>query len=155
HDHFRALDDLVRREGGSLIKTVWEGACFVFTEPVAAVRAALAMRGLDEPQLRIAVHRGSAIVATINDHLDYFGSTVTATARLLAASAADSGARQPRIVLSDAVAGDPHVVEAVSRAAAKLGARPRIVSIGSLDRSSFACQLEFVEPEDQPIAGLV
>jgi serine/threonine protein kinase/class 3 adenylate cyclase len=114
HEHFRRLESLIRREGGSLFKTVGEGACAVFTEPVMAIRAALAIRQLDEPDLRVAVHRGPAMVATINDHLDYFGSTVNATFHLLDALPAAAATLGPRVVVSDSIARDPQVVAAVS-----------------------------------------
>lgn len=129
HEHFRQLDNLIRREGGSLIKTVGEGTCAVFTEPVMALRTALAMRDLEEPNLRIAVHRGPAMAATINDHLDYFGSTVNATFQLLESlppPSATPGAEpsRPRIVVSDAIARDPQVATAVSQSAQPLQLKP-------------------------------
>ncbi len=124
HEHFRRLDGLIRREGGSLVKTVAEGACAVFTEPVMAIRAALAIRELDEPQLRVAVHRGPAMVATINDHLDYFGSTVSITAQLLDALPTPQASSRPRIIVSDSIASDPQVVTAVSRAQHHLHLKP-------------------------------
>ncbi len=124
HDHFRKLDAILRREGGSLIKTVGEGARAVFTEPVMAIRAALAIRELDEPNLRVAVHRGSAMVATINDHLDYFGSTVSTTAQLLNAPPISTASSRPRIVVSDSIAGDAAVIAVISQAANRLHLKP-------------------------------
>src|SRR5262249_20331251 len=86
HEQFRFLTECVRREGGALVKTVGEGVVAVFAEPVAAVRAALqaARRRLAANQLRtrVAVHRGPALAATINDHLDYFGTTVSLSMQL-------------------------------------------------------------------------
>ena len=115
---------MIRREGGSLFKTVGEGACAVFTEPVMAIRAALAMRELDEPGLRVAVHRGPAMVATINDHLDYFCSTISATAHLLDALPTAAASSRPRIAVSDSIARDPQVVTAVSGAQNHLHLKP-------------------------------
>ncbi len=85
HEYFRAVDSIIRREGGALIKTVDEGIFAAFTDPVGAVQAALAIppaiANLHDSagkhlRLRVGVHRGSAMVATLNDHLDYFGTTV-------------------------------------------------------------------------------
>src|SRR5262249_51037887 len=45
HEHFHGLRDRVRAEGGALVKTVGEGAVAAFTDPAAAVRAALALAG--------------------------------------------------------------------------------------------------------------
>src|SRR5207302_8860733 len=42
HEHFRLLNDCIRREGGALVKTLGEGIVAAFTDPVAAVRAAVA-----------------------------------------------------------------------------------------------------------------
>jgi class 3 adenylate cyclase len=49
------------------------------------------------------VHAGSSVVVTLNDRLDYFGSTVNMAARLQNQSLAGD------IVLSRAVADDPAV----------------------------------------------
>ena len=88
-EQFRLIDATIRREGGALIKTVHEGTVSAFSDPAAAVRAALDLpgallggektRGLS---LRIGVHRGSAMVATLNGHLDYFGTTVSVASGL-------------------------------------------------------------------------
>ncbi|MBS0266622.1 MAG: adenylate/guanylate cyclase domain-containing protein, partial [Planctomycetes bacterium] len=114
HEHFRQLEEIVRREGGSLYKTIGEGTCAVFTSPLPAVRAAIAMRQLPEPQLRVALHRGPALVATINDRLDYFGATVNTASQLLEALPRSESRKHPRILVSQAIAGDPDVIRIVS-----------------------------------------
>ena len=53
--------------------------------------------------LKLGVHVGPSVVVTLNDRLDYFGSTVNMAARLQGQS--DGG----DIVLSRAVADDPAV----------------------------------------------
>jgi class 3 adenylate cyclase len=108
HEHFRRLRDRVRGEGGALVKTVGEGAVAAFTDPAAAVRAALALPDLlppDAPGLRprAGVHRGAALAATVNDHLDYFGAAVRQALALPAL------ARGGELVLTEATAGDPQV----------------------------------------------
>jgi serine/threonine protein kinase/class 3 adenylate cyclase len=110
HECFRLLDERIRQEGGALVKTVGEGVVAVFSEPVAAVRAALDLprllargEGTRELRLRVGVHRGPALAATLNDHLDYFGSTVNQAAQL--ARLAGGG----DVMLTPAVAGDPQV----------------------------------------------
>jgi serine/threonine protein kinase/class 3 adenylate cyclase len=89
HEHFRLLADRIAHEGGAVIKTVHEGLIAAFSNPVAAIRAALALQSClksgettRELELRIGVHRGPAMAATINDHLDYFGRTVRAAMAL-------------------------------------------------------------------------
>ena len=55
--------------------------------------------------LKVGVHAGPSVVVTLNDRLDYFGSTVNMAARLQGQSAGGD------IVLSRAVADDPAVQE--------------------------------------------
>jgi len=111
HEHFRVLDNCIRGEGGALVKTVGEGLFAAFVEPLSAVRAGLAMiealarhaatQGLG---LRLGIHRGAAMAATLNDHLDYFGSTVNLAAGL------PSHGRAGEMILSQVVAAEPEVL---------------------------------------------
>jgi serine/threonine protein kinase/class 3 adenylate cyclase len=110
HEHLRLLDEAIRLEGGALVKTVGEGVFAAFTDSAAAVRVALSLQqrlaqGANTKvlQIRVAVHRGSAMAATLNDHLDYFGATVHVATRLL------SEARPGEVLLSQAVANEPEV----------------------------------------------
>jgi serine/threonine protein kinase/class 3 adenylate cyclase len=111
HEHFRLLNDGIRGEGGAVVKTVGEGMIAVFNDSVAAVRAALAARAILAGQpttrglrLRAGVHRGPAMAATLNEHLDYFGTTVQLAGRLLQFAAGGE------LVLTPAVAGDAQVL---------------------------------------------
>ncbi len=54
---------------------------------------------------RVAVHRGPVMVATINDHLDYFGSTVSQASRLTRL------VRGGEMALTQEVASDPEAAE--------------------------------------------
>jgi class 3 adenylate cyclase len=112
HDYFRRLRECVAHEGGALVKTVGEGAVAAFPEPAAAVRAGLALYAqmakdeeLRKLRPRVGVHRGSAYVATVDDHLDYFGTAVSQALRL------PQLIRGGEMVLSLPVAGDPQVAE--------------------------------------------
>ena len=116
HEHFRLLDECIRQAGGALIKTVGEGVVAAFSEPVAAVRL-----GLDLPdqvlkkistrlgetgttlRLRLGIHQGPALAATLNDHLDYFGTTVNEAAQL------PQLIHGGEMLLTQTVAGDPNV----------------------------------------------
>ena len=112
HEHFQKLNDVVQREGGSLIKTLTDGIAAVFTEPLGAVRAGLAMRELAESDLSVAIHRGPAMVATLNDHLDYFGATVGTTEELLASAPQRDSFAQ--LVVSNSIAMDEAVAETIA-----------------------------------------
>ncbi len=113
--HFDVLKDAVANHRGAIVKTMGDAIMAVFTTPSDAVAAALAMhadlRGgtatsatrsfahVDTSTLRLkaAVHTGPCIAVTLNDRLDYFGSTVNIAARLVGLS------RGGDIVLSDSV----------------------------------------------------
>jgi eukaryotic-like serine/threonine-protein kinase len=110
HEQFRLLDACLRRHAGALIKTVNEGVVAAFSDPASAVEAALNLRPTlaggeltGQLKLRIAVHRGPALVATLNDHLDYFGTTISSAMRLPEYASSDAP------VVSTTVASDPRV----------------------------------------------
>jgi class 3 adenylate cyclase len=105
HGHYRKAEECVRREGGAVVKTAGEGVVAAFSEPAAAVRAGLDLLGADDPCPRVGVHRGPALAATLNGHLDYFGATVALAAQLPRAAAAGE------MVLTEPVAGDPRVAD--------------------------------------------
>ncbi len=110
HEHFRLLGDAIRQGGGAVVKTQGEGLVASFSDVTAAVRTAIELPGrlaADEGtrplRLRIGVHRGPALAATINDQLDYFGTTARQAAGTL------DHARGGELVLTRAVATDPEV----------------------------------------------
>lgn len=110
HEHFRLVRDRVAAGGGALVKTVGEGIVAAFPDAAVAVRAALELQGLLDAAeatrglcLRAGVHCGPALAATLNDHLDYFGTTVR-QALVLPALAPGGG-----LVLTRAVAAEPAV----------------------------------------------
>ncbi len=109
HGFFQAVGDAVKREGGAVVKTVGEGVLASFIDTEAAVRAALHLAGttVSGPEAglrpRVAVHRGPVMVATINDHLDYFGATVSRASRL------PQRVHGGEVVLTHPVASDPQV----------------------------------------------
>ena len=91
--HFERLHDITVRNGGAVVKTIGDAVMASFSEPVAAVKAAVAMlheiRGVGGAgdkglQLKIGIHRGACIAVTLNDRLDYFGQTVNVAARVQA-----------------------------------------------------------------------
>jgi class 3 adenylate cyclase len=105
-DHFALLAGIVRDHDGAVVKTIGDAVMASFGDPANAVRAALAMQAAiasHELVLKLGVHVGPSVVVTLNDRLDYFGSTVNMAARLQGQSAGGD------IVLSRAVADDPAV----------------------------------------------
>jgi class 3 adenylate cyclase len=105
-EHFALLASIVRDHDGAVVKTIGDAVMASFGDPAHAVKAALAMqtRIVDHDLvLKLGVHAGPSVVVTMNDRLDYFGSTVNMAARLQGQSAGGD------IVLSRAVADDPAV----------------------------------------------
>lgn len=122
-EHFKILLRSVRDHGGAVVKTIGDAVMGVFTEPQAALAAALDMTaklrsfsgslgvslGLplrsDQPPLllKIGLHCGPCIVVNSNDRLDYFGQTVNLAARVQ--GLADGG----EIVVTEACLGAPGV----------------------------------------------
>ncbi|MGH6901248.1 MAG: adenylate/guanylate cyclase domain-containing protein [Geminicoccaceae bacterium] len=111
-DHFALLAAVVREHNGSVVKTIGDAVMAAFADPVDAVAAALTVqarldvfnRGAGPAiTIKLGVHCGPCIAVTLNDRLDYFGSTVNLAARLQSESAGGD------IVLSAEVLADPRV----------------------------------------------
>ena len=95
-----------------MVKTIGDAVMASFGDPANAVKAALAMQAAIADHdliLKLGVHMGPSVVVTLNDRLDYFGSTVNMAARLQGQSAGGD------IVLSRAVADDPAVQSVLAK----------------------------------------
>jgi class 3 adenylate cyclase len=130
-EHFAFLAGIVRDHDGAVVKTIGDAVMASFGDPADAVKAALAMQariadfnrahgaGDREVVLKLGVHVGSSVMVSLNERLDYFGSTVNMAARLQGQSEGGD------IVLSRAVAEDP----AVKPLLAEVTARAESVSL--------------------------
>jgi len=116
--HFAYLADKVRAHDGAIVKTIGDAVMAAFSDPADAVRAALEIQrnvaGLNAAQsegggndivIRLGLHAGPAVAVTLNERLDYFGTTVNLAARLEAESTGGD------IVLSRRLADDPAVAK--------------------------------------------
>ncbi len=108
--HFDVLREAIVAESGSITKTVGDAVMAAFHEPVSALRALLsAQRALAaQPTplvLKVGMHHGPCIAVTLNDRLDYFGSTINIAARVQGLSAGGD------VIVSDSVWRDPGVRE--------------------------------------------
>jgi len=110
HDHLQRLGAAISEGGGAVVKTMGEGVLASFNHVEAAVRTALdlgprlAGSGVTGPLcVRVGIHRGTTLAATMNDQLDYFGTTARQTTGIL------QYARGDELVLTQAVAADPEV----------------------------------------------
>ncbi|MCP4356500.1 MAG: adenylate/guanylate cyclase domain-containing protein [Chloroflexi bacterium] len=111
--HFDVLHDVIDAEQGAIVKTIGDAIMAVFRRPVSALRVIhRAQEILQNPadgrrplHLKAAVHTGPSIAVTLNERLDYFGTTINIASRL------EKFARANDIILSDNVYADPEVRE--------------------------------------------
>ena len=112
-NHFDVLKQAIAAEDGALVKTIGDAVMAVFRRPANALRAMIdAQQRLASPAdgmlpltLKGGLHTGPCIAVTLNDRLDYFGSTVNLAARLEGQSNGND------VVISNIVYTDPEVSE--------------------------------------------
>lgn len=110
-EHFDVLKRVIAEHNGALVKTIGDAVMAVFRRPADAVMALLAaqdtlryLEGSHPIILKAGIHTGPCIAVTLNDRLDYFGTTVNLAARLEGFSKGDD------IILSQAVLEDEAVM---------------------------------------------
>src|SRR5262245_51065504 len=114
-EHFAFLAARIREHDGAIVKTIGDAVMAAFAEPANALCAALAIQqkvaefnagqGQGGIVIKLGLHKGPCIAVTLNERLDYFGSTVNLAARLQGQSGGGD------IVLSAAMAADPGVAD--------------------------------------------
>lgn len=110
-DHFDVLKKVIADEDGALVKTIGDAVMAVFRRPSSAVKAMLTAQELlasPGPEkapltLKAGIHTGPCIAVTLNDRLDYFGTTVNMAARLEGLSTGED------VIISRALYQDPEV----------------------------------------------
>ena len=115
-NHFDILKQVITEEDGAMVKTIGDAVMAVFRSPAGALRAMLhAQQRLASPpdgmlplSLKAGLHVGPCIAVTLNDRLDYFGSTVNLASRLEGQSTGDD------VIVSTAVYSDPEVRDLLS-----------------------------------------
>jgi class 3 adenylate cyclase len=141
-DHFTVLRETIAAEQGALVKTIGDAVMAVFLRPVSAVRAMLAAQtrlaawgndGGPRLHLKAGVHYGPCIAVTLNDRLDYFGSTVNLASRLEKFSSGDD------IIVSGVVRQDPEVAELIE------------LPEGGLEAERFQAQLKGFAEQEFPL----
>jgi class 3 adenylate cyclase len=114
-NHFDVLRKAIAEHDGAVVKTIGDAVMGVFRSAADGLVAMLEVqRALAQPsdgskplQLKAGLHTGPCIAVTLNDRLDYFGSTVNLAARLEALSSGMD------VIISRAVFEDPQVRELV------------------------------------------
>jgi len=92
-EHFYIMERLVREHGGAIVKTIGDAVMAVYTDPTEAVRTAVdmieAFEDLDTRKklkdsivVKVGIHHGPCIAVTLNERIDYFGTTVNIAARV-------------------------------------------------------------------------
>jgi class 3 adenylate cyclase len=138
-NHFDVLKKTIADEDGALVKTIGDAVMAVFREPEAALRAMLkAQEILASPPdgsmpltLKAGIHSGPCIAVTLNDRLDYFGSTVNMAARLEGLSTGND------VVISRAVYDDVEVRELVNGPDSSLSATRFEMDLKGFDEERF------------------
>ena len=112
-NHFDVLKNAIAEHEGAVVKTIGDAVMGVFRCAADGLLAMLeAQRALAQPgegtmplQLKAGLHTGPCIAVTLNDRLDYFGSTVNLAARLEGLSSGSD------VIISRAVYEDTQVRE--------------------------------------------
>jgi class 3 adenylate cyclase len=136
-NHFDVLKKVITDEDGALVKTIGDAVMAIFRRPVGALKAMLAAQellasppdGMSPLTLKAGIHEGSCIAVTLNDRLDYFGSTVNMAARLESLSTGDD------VVISRAIYDDAEVRELIR--AENLQATPFEMMLKGFDEERF------------------
>jgi len=136
--HFDILLKAITEEEGALVKTIGDAVMAVFRRPVSALRAMLrAQRELAASpetgglQLKVGMHYGPCIAVTLNDRLDYFGSTVNMASRL------EHLSKGGDLVLSSIVREDPEVAQFLT-GANHLRVEPLETELKGFDQARFS-----------------
>jgi len=136
-NHFDVLKKVITDEDGALVKTIGDAVMAIFRRPVGALKAMLAAQemlaspaeGMSPLTLKAGIHEGPCIAVTLNDRLDYFGSTVNMAARLESLSTGDD------VVISHAIYDDAEVRELIR--AENLQATPFEMMLKGFDEERF------------------
>jgi class 3 adenylate cyclase len=92
-EHFRIMEDIVRKRDGAIVKTIGDAVMAAFHRPGDAAAAARDMieafdafngedKRRDELIIKVGAHSGPCIAVTLNGRIDYFGSSVNIAARV-------------------------------------------------------------------------
>ncbi|HJT25806.1 MAG TPA: adenylate/guanylate cyclase domain-containing protein [Pyrinomonadaceae bacterium] len=115
--HFDVVRKSIAEHDGALVKTIGDAVMAVFRSAADGLLAMLdVQQALAEPadggrplQLKAGLNTGPCIAVTLNDRLDYFGSTVNMAARLECLSSGND------VIISRSVYEDPKVQELIAQ----------------------------------------
>ena len=92
-EHFYIMERIVKQNNGGIVKTIGDAVMAVFVDPRDAVHSSVEMiEAFDDLDIakklknsiiiKVGVHHGPCIAVTLNDRIDYFGTTVNIAARV-------------------------------------------------------------------------
>lgn len=112
--HFDALFAVTDQNNGTIVKTIGDAILAAFQHPLEALCAGIEMQQAiatlnsrmrltsdEQLILKVGIHAGPCLSVTLNDHPDYFGTTVNTAARVQALS------RGNDLVFTEAIRNDP------------------------------------------------
>lgn len=122
-EHFNRLVEIVRRNSGSMVKTMGDAIMATFSTPADGILAAMQMMEdiraynltrtdnlLDHPlHLKLGIHTGPALAVNADERLDYFGQSVNIAARVQGLAQAEE------IWLTEAMMEENAVAESLDR----------------------------------------
>jgi adenylate cyclase len=96
-EHFYIMERIVKAHNGGIVKTIGDAVMAAFVGPQDALATAVEMiEAFDDFEtarrlknsiiIKVGVHYGPCIAVTLNDRIDYFGTTVNIAARVQALS---------------------------------------------------------------------
>ncbi|HEY0006701.1 MAG TPA: DUF5939 domain-containing protein [Pyrinomonadaceae bacterium] len=137
--HFDILREAIAAEEGAMVKTIGDAVMAIFRRPASGLRAMLSAQaklasmpeGLVPLSIKAGLHSGPCIAVTLNERLDYFGSTVNLAARLEGLSTGGD------VIISASVHDDPEVSRMLYGAESTLFAEPFQMKLKGFDEESF------------------
>ena len=138
-NHFDVLKQVIAEHNGAMVKTIGDAVMAVFRQPAWAIKAMLEAQqrlanppdGMQPLHLKAGLHVGPCIAVTLNERLDYFGSTVNLAARLEGQSRGDD------VIVSSAIFDDPAVRDFLNDPANGLSAARFEIPLKGFDEERF------------------
>ena len=147
-DHFEVIRRAVADHEGAVVKTIGDAVMAVFRRPLNGLLAVRqAQKELASPDsrsplyLKAGIHYGPCIAVTLNERLDYFGSTVNLAARLQGLSTSGDA------TCSAAFCSDPEVSDWLERNRKELLPAPVEATLKGFEGERFEVyRIKLVDP---------
>ncbi|UTC66754.1 MULTISPECIES: adenylate/guanylate cyclase domain-containing protein [unclassified Treponema] len=139
-EHFRILFDVIKKFNGVPVKTIGDAIMGVFMNSKNAVDASIEIQKelhghyknnpeIERIEVKIGIHAGPALVVTLNNRLDYFGTSVNMAARI------QNAARPNEVVISEELFNDKGIQKSIAEITDKVQ-RQRITFKGMKEEST-------------------